>query len=144
MSTPKISHFLTKSPTMSVIMKGLTLQKKVNLLLKDHDLNLFSSLILMSIFFEESKTIRVGQLYEILPISKGNISHMTCRLESKRIIERFLVDEDLRGFKFKLTGKGSKICVSLIKIFNQIEDQTDRSFTKEEFNKFYKMLEEIK
>lgn len=143
MKVLKIQDFLNKSPTMAVIIAGLRLQKKLNQMLKINDLSLFQALILMGIFFEEKKSLRVSQLYELFPVTKGNISHMTSVLESKQLIERFLIDEDLRGFEFRLTAKGSKLSVNLVKIFNKIEDDTDKMINKEEFEVIKKILKEI-
>lgn len=140
----KINEFFSQSPMLATIVTGINLQKTLNQELKKHDISLFSAMIIVAIFFEKEKVIRPSALYELLPLTKGNISHMTSDLESQKLIQRYLSSNDLRGYEFKLTNKGEKLALELIKFFNQKEDETEQVFSKNEAKKmleYLKMLE---
>nr|BDT27116.1 MarR family winged helix-turn-helix transcriptional regulator [Bacteriovorax sp. HI3] len=143
MKKPKLDKFITESATISLISNGMRLQKELNLALKDFGLNLNQSLILLAIFFEPEKTIRFNELSEIIPTTKGNISHCTSFLEEKKLITRQLVDNDLRGYSYSLTAKGSKLSLSLIKFFDGIENDCDKKFSQTKIKDFIGMAEEL-
>lgn len=144
MSKLKISEFISQSPSIAVILTGLNLQRQLNNELKKFDLSLFSALILVSIFFEKEKSLRPSSLYELFPLSKGNISHLTSSLESMKLIVRFSSADDLRAHEFRLSNKGEKMAIELIKFFNQNEDETDELFSKNDSRKFLEVIEVLK
>ncbi|AUN97084.1 MarR family transcriptional regulator [Bacteriovorax stolpii] len=143
MKKPKLDKFINESATISLISNGMRLQKELNLGLKDFGLNLNQSLILLAIFFEPEKTIRFNDLSEIIPTTKGNISHCTSFLEENKFITRQMVDNDLRGYSYSLTPKGSKLCLSLIKFFDAIENNCDKKFSQAKIKDFIGMAEEL-
>jgi DNA-binding MarR family transcriptional regulator len=135
----KIEKFFKESATISIITSGLRLQKQINAALTSFDLNLNQSLILLAIFFEPDKLIRSNELVNIIPTTKGNISHCTSYLEEKKFISRKNVDGDLRGFEFSLTAKGQKLCLSLIKFYDKIEADCDSKFTANKLREFIEL-----
>lgn len=140
----KISMFIKKSSPMNVILTGRYIEKQYNELFKEKGLTLFSALVLVSIFFEDTKSIRPSTLYDILPITKGNISHITSSLESYSLIQRFNRIGDNRGFEFRLTTKGEKLAIEVIKIFNNQEDFFDEKIKYFSNDNLIQMLETIK
>lgn len=140
----KINEFFSQSPSLATIVTGINLQKALNQELKKHGLNLFSAMIVVAIFFEKEKVLRPSALYELLPLTKGNISHMTSGLESQKIIQRYLSSDDLRGYEFKLTNKGEKLALELIKFFNHKEDEAEEIFSKSEVKKLLEFLRMLK
>lgn len=136
----KINEFFSQSPRLATIVTGINLQKTLNQELKKYDISLFSAMIVVAIFFEKEKVLRPSALYELLPLTKGNISHMTSDLESQKLIQRYLSSDDLRGYDFKLTNKGEKLALELIKFFNQKEDETEQVFSKNEAKKMLECL----
>lgn len=136
----KINEFFSQSPLLATIITGINLQKKINAELSKYDLNLFSSMIVVAIFFEREKTIRPSYLYDLLPLTKGNVSHMTSALEEKKLIQRYMSANDLRGFDFKLTQKGEKLALNLIRFFNDKEDQIDRKISRNEMKKIFDLF----
>lgn len=140
MKKPKLHKFLNESSTMLILFTGIRLQKEFNERLREHDLNLNQALILLAIYFEPEKSIRWHGLAELFQMSKGNISHSTSSLEEKKLINRRLVDGDLRGFEFQLTSKGSKLSLVLIKFFDEIENLVDSEFANQELKSLNSLL----
>lgn len=132
----KLEKFFAESATMSLVTNGLRVQKEINTSLAKHELNLNQALILLAIFFEVEKKIRSHELVSLIPTTKGNISHCTSYLEEKKLISRKNVEGDLRGYEFTLTSKGSKICIVLIKFFDEIETACDKKFTSSQLRDF--------
>ena len=139
----KISKFIENSLAMSVIFNGLRLQKAINLKLKRHDVNLNQSLILLSIFFEPNQNTRSMELTNLTPMSKGNLSHCLSFLEEKKFIQRKLIHEDLRGFEFSLTVKGKNLCINLIKIFDQVESESDKIINSKKRDEMMQVLNHL-
>lgn len=135
----KIEKFFKESATISLITNGLRLQKELNTTLSDFGLNLNQSLIMLSIFFEPEKTIRSLELVNLIPTTKGNISHCTSFLEAQKLITRNTVENDLRGFEFSLTVKGHKTCLSLIKFFDEVERGCVKKFSATKLKEFITM-----
>lgn len=139
----KLEKFVNESPTISLITNGLRLQKKLNSGLSEYELTLNQALILLSIFFEPEKVIRSSELQSLIPSTKGNISHCTSHLEHKKLITRKMLPDDLRGFEFHLSSKGQKLCLSLIKYFDDIENASDKQFSAQERKEFISMASQL-
>lgn len=135
----KIHKFFDESASISLITNGLRLQRELNTSLLKYGVNLNQSLILLAIFFEPDKSLRATELFGLIPTTKGNISHCTSFLENEKMISRKTVNGDLRGFEFSLTAKGNKLCVSLVKFFDEIESHCDKDFTASEQKHFIAM-----
>lgn len=132
----KLEKFFNESATISLISNGIRVQKELNNGLSEFDVNLNQALILLAIFFEPEKIIRSHELVNLIPTTKGNISHCTSYLEQKKFIARKTIPNDLRGFEFSLTAKGQKLCISLIKFFDVIENACDKKYPAGKLKEF--------
>lgn len=132
----KIEKFFNESASIALISNGIRLQRMLNTSLGEFDVNLNQALILLTIFFEPEKVIRSHQLQNIIPTTKGNISHCTSFLEQKNFIIRSSIANDLRGFEFALSPKGQKVSINLVKFFNDIESKTDSQFSAQKLKDF--------
>jgi DNA-binding MarR family transcriptional regulator len=139
----KLEKFFNESATISVIVNGIRLQKQMNKALSEYALNLNQALILMAIFFEPEKLIRSQELINLIPTTKGNISHCTSSLEAQKLIIRNPVENDLRGFEFSLTAKGHKTCLSLVKFFDEVETTCDKQFSAAKLKEFISTASKI-
>jgi DNA-binding MarR family transcriptional regulator len=139
----KIEKFFNESATISLVTNGLRIQKEINSSLAKFGLNLNQALIMLAIFFEPEKTIRSYELMNLIPTTKGNISHCTSFLEEQNHIMRKNVEGDLRGYEFSLTPKGSKLTISLIKFFDSVEAECDKKFSAVRLKEFISICEKI-
>ena len=139
----KLEKFVNESATISLIFNGLRAQKELNASLSKFDLTLNHALIMLSIFFEPEKTIRSSDLTNLIPTTKGNISHCTSSLEQKKLILRKIIPNDLRGFEFSLSAKGQKQCILLIKFFDNIESNCDKKHNANSLKDFIKIAQTI-
>ncbi len=139
----KIEKFFNESTTMSVITHGLRLQKDLNSALIDYNLNLNQALILLAIFFESTKSVRSTELIPLIPTTKSNISHCTSSLEAQKLITRKSIDGDLRGFEFHLSHKGHKLCLNLVKFFDDIENKCDQKFSASQRKELIEMVRKV-
>lgn len=139
----KLQKFINESASISLIKNGLRIQKEINTSLEDLGVNLNQALILLAIFFEPEKTIRSNELTNLIPTTKGNISHCTSFLEEQKLITRSLIPGDLRGFEFSLTAKGQKLTLHLVKFFDAIETSCDKKFSSNAQKDFIEMAKKI-
>ena len=139
----KLQKFINESASISLIKNGLRIQKEINTALEDLGVNLNQALILLAIFFEPEKTIRSNELTNLIPTTKGNISHCTSFLEEQKLITRSLIPGDLRGFEFSLTAKGQKLTLHLVKFFDAIETKCDKKFSSSSQKEFIEMAQRI-
>lgn len=139
----KLEKFFNESATISLITNGIRLQKEINTSLARFNLNLNQALIILAIFFEPEKTIRSYELINLIPTTKGNISHCTSFLEEQKLILRKNVEGDLRGYEFSLAPKGQKLCLSLIKFFDDIENLCDKKFSASKLKDFIEVSRKI-
>lgn len=139
----KLQKFINESASISIIKNGLRIQKEINSSLEDLGVNLNQALIVLAIFFEPEKTIRSNELTNLIPTTKGNISHCTSFLEEQRLITRAMIAGDLRGFEFSLTAKGQKLALHLVKFFDAIETSCDKKFSSSVQKEFIEMAQKI-
>ena len=132
----KIEKFFYESAPIALITNGIRLQRTLNASLREFDVSLNQALILLAIFFEPQKVIRSHELLKVIPTTKGNISHCTSFLEQKKLLLRHSISNDLRGFEFTLSSKGLKLCIHLIKFFNNIENKVDDQFSSQKLKEF--------
>jgi DNA-binding MarR family transcriptional regulator len=81
------------------------------------------------------------ELIDALGMTKGAISKIITRLESKRLVDRISVESDKRAQLLKLTSAGRKLVPKLAALADQNEEMFFGHMTK---NQYAEMIKEMK
>lgn len=118
----KISKYLEQSPVFAINSAYEATIPALNRRLKKEDVNLLQGLVLTALFFEGKSDITPSMLAEQFQTSRGNMSHILSHLEYRGWIKRILDPKDARKFYIELKPDGKKKALSLIKIYDLIQD----------------------
>lgn len=136
----RIKKFLAESPLFGLYTTYDQVLGHFEKQLKNENVGFLQALILTGIFFEEAP-VRPTQLAKILQTTPPNMSQALKTLEWRGFIERTISKGDARAYLFNLTSAGRRKVPKLIKIFDSIENEVDRSLDSK---KVVQRLEEFK
>ncbi len=138
----KIQKYLSQSPIFALYQTQGSLIDHLQRTLSKQGVHLLQGLILTACFFEATP-VRPYQLVLTFRVSKSNLSHSLRGLEKKGFLKRFMVTADARGYDFQLTPQGKKKALTLIKIFNEIQEKMEMKMGVHSFNDFVQSLEKL-
>lgn len=118
----KISKYLEQSPVFAINSAYEATIPSLNKRLKKEDVNLLQGLVLTALFFEGETDITPSMLAQQFKTSRGNMSHILSHLEYKGWVKRILDPKDARKFYIELKPDGKKKALSLIKIYDMIQN----------------------
>lgn len=121
----KFQEFMDKSHLMTVYLDYHRSIPPLTKELKKAGLNLFESLVLSALFFEQGSPVSPGELQNTLRIAKDQVSHALKVLEKEGLLERHVDKGDNRKRQLSITPKGKQLALQLIKVFNHAEDELD-------------------
>lgn len=117
----KFQQFMNNSLLMGLYKNYHHFFRELQKDLKEQGLNLNESLVLLALFFENSKQITPSELSQTLLIKKDQISHALNSLNKKELIEKGLSSKDARMTYLQITNEGKKKASQLVKIFDSSE-----------------------
>ncbi len=117
----RIESFLKQSPIFEASRIARRLDADLGSILQSEELNFLESLVLVAIFFEESRPVQPSQLAETFSTSRGNVSHCISSLEAKGLLQRKIHAEDARSFHLSLKPNGKKRAMRVIGILDQMQ-----------------------
>lgn len=123
----KIKKYLVHSPIFALNAVYEHVIPKLNKHLNLDDLNLLQGLVLTALFFEDKIEVTPSKLAEVFQTSRANMSHILSDLEYRGYIKRIVNERDARGFKIELKADGKKKALSLIKFFDGMQDNFERT-----------------
>ncbi len=118
----KISKYLEQSPVFAINSAYEAIIPRLNKRLKKEDVNLLQGLVLTALFFKGRSDLTPSMLAHQFKTSRGNMSHILSHLEYKGWIKRILDPKDARKFYIELKAEGKKKALSLIKIYDLIQN----------------------
>lgn len=118
----KISKYLEQSPVFAINSAYEAVIPSLNRRLKNEEVNLLQGLVLTALFFEGRSDITPSMLAQQFKTSRGNMSHILSHLEYKGWVKRVLDPKDARKFYIELKPDGKKKALSLIKIYDRIQN----------------------
>ena len=71
--------------------------------------------ILMSLFDDDTKRLRAGQIGDIIGWEKSRVSHQISRMEARGLVKREECGDDARGIWVVLTEDGSRAVLSALR-----------------------------
>ncbi len=122
----KIKKFISQSAIFALYRGNALLIEPFQVRLANEGVHLLQGLILTSLFFEE-REVRPFELANIFQVSKSNLSHALRSLEKQGWVRRTMHPEDARGYLFSLTAAGKRKALVLVKFFDEVEGEIDRS-----------------
>jgi len=113
---------------MGSFIANQNIQSSLERSLSQHGLNFLKSLILIGLYFEDSKD-RLGpsRLASSLGFSRSRTSQEITSLNQAGFVVRTLSAQSGRSVNIRLTSAGEKKAQELIKIFSRIQQQIDRT-----------------
>ncbi|QDK46114.1 MarR family transcriptional regulator [Bdellovibrio sp. ZAP7] len=122
----KISKYLEHSPVFAINSAYEATIPYMNKRLKKEDVNLLQGLVLTALFFEGRSDLSPSSLAEQFKTSRGNMSHILSHLEYKGWVKRVLDPKDARKFFIELKPEGKKKALTLIKVYDQIQNHFEK------------------
>jgi DNA-binding MarR family transcriptional regulator len=121
---------LEERPTFLIHRVNAKLAQACNPVFKEHDLDLYSSRILVAL--SQHGKLNVGALVELMALPQSTISHQLKRLERAGCIRRTRSKEDNRSVDVTLTRKGEGIAATCNELSREIYLAAVASFTEAE------------
>jgi DNA-binding MarR family transcriptional regulator len=122
----KISKYLQQSPVFAINSAYEAIIPNLNNRLKKEGVNLLQGLVLTALFFEGSSDLTPSTLANQFKTSRGNMSHIISHLEYKGWVRRNLDPQDARKFYIELKPEGRRKALSLIKIYDSIQEHFEK------------------
>jgi DNA-binding MarR family transcriptional regulator len=139
----KIQAFLKESPITSVITAGRTFERKVNFIFNEKQLNFTNALVLVSILLEEPQKVRLGQLAEVLSMTKGNLSHSISSLEALGYLTRKIDLEDARVHHLTLKPSGKKAAMQAVRVLHRMQAHLEQSVGTSQIHTLLRSLKQV-
>jgi DNA-binding MarR family transcriptional regulator len=118
----KIAKYLQQSPVFAINSAYEAIIPNLNRRLKKENVNLLQGLVLTALFFEGRADLSPSMLAEQFKTSRGNMSHILSHLEYQGWVRRTLDPKDARKFFIELKPDGKRKALSLIKIYDSIQN----------------------
>ncbi len=139
----RIESFLRQSPIFEASRIARRLDAELSHILRSEELSFFESLVLVAIFFEESRPVNPSQLAATFSTSRGNVSHCISSLEAKGLLQRKINAEDARGFHLSLKPHGKKRAMRVIGILDQMQRLFENKIGTAELKKTFDHLRAV-
>ena len=138
----KIEKYLQQSPVFALYRAQGALIDHLQNLLKKNDLHLLQALILTALFFEDAE-IRPRDLAKTFQVSNSTLSHALHGLEKRSLVIRSLHPSDARGYLIHTTGVGKKKALTLVKLFDKIQEELETQMGVRSFRDFVRTLDKL-
>lgn len=144
----KISKYIEQSPIFAINTAYEMIIPNLNKKLKKEGVNLLQGLVMTALFFEEAQNVTPSRLAELFKTTRGNMSHIISHLEYKGWVKRILNPKDARQFYIELRPEGRRKTLSLIKIYDQIQNLFEKQLGIQDCQKMtsniYKLISTYK
>ncbi len=139
----KFSRYINESVVIQLASSANKTERSINDFLAKYSLNYLQSLILISIFFEDTKETQPGDLTSAFGTTKGNISHCLSKLEELKLVQRTMSHLDRRKCVLKLTSKGFNLSGVLIGFYDKLERRLEIATSAAGANSLDSLLRKI-
>ncbi len=137
-SGPRDLPPLEARPTFLIHRVNAKLAQACNPVFKEHDLDLYSSRILVAL--SQHGKLNVGALVELMALPQSTISHQLKRLERAGCIRRTRSEEDNRSVDVTLTTKGEGIAATCNQLSREIYRAALATFSEAEIETLRALL----
>ena len=120
------------------------MEKNANNVLREQDLTISQSGVLVLLDEKEGKTASFKELEKDFGVSQPTMVGILNRLMQKDLVEVLTDSEDKRIKKARLTQKGADKCKEGYKHMNSAEEQLLKSLTDNEKMEFYRLLLKVR
>jgi len=117
------------------------LQQVCNPLIAEHDLDLYSSRIIVAI--AEKGPMKVGELVDLMALPQSTMSHQLKRLERHDYVKRTRSDADNRKVVITLTDKGSAVAESCNRLSDVIMANVSKELSVSEIELLSRLLQRV-
>lgn len=133
---------MSKNYSCSTLLKQIhdIMEKNANNILREQELTISQSGVLVSLDEKEGKTASFKELKKDYGVSQPTMVGILNRLVQKDFVEVLTDSEDKRIKKAHLTQKGSDKCKEGYKHMNSAEEQLLKSLTDDEKKEFNRLL----
>jgi DNA-binding MarR family transcriptional regulator len=118
----KFDEFIEKSLLMGLHRRYQQSFEPLMANIRQLNLNLNDSLVLLALFFEGKQTVTPSDLIRTLRIPKDQVSQSLKRLEAKDLLYRQISENDQRRRAIHITSLGKKISAQLVAKFDKQEN----------------------
>lgn len=122
----RIETFLRQSPLFVVRRASSRFDSYFAGILRNRNLSFLEALVLVSVFFEEPKTIKPSDLAATLGVTRGNVSHCISTLEAKGMVRRRIDPDDARAIHVLLKPEGRSHAMRVIRILDRLQKDFER------------------
>lgn len=119
------------------------LAAEANRHLKQHNLTLSQSHVLMALYRQEEHCASLKELESLFDVSQPTMAGLASRLEAKGLVESFCNPQDRRSKRLRLTMEGVRLCQASQQEITETEARLTASLTAQERELFYSMLQRI-
>jgi DNA-binding MarR family transcriptional regulator len=123
----KFDEFIEKSLLMGLHRRYQQSFEPLMADIRQLNLNLNDSLVLLALFFEGKQTVTPSDLMRTLRIPKDQVSQSLKRLETKDLLYRQISENDQRRRAIYITSLGKKISAQLVAKFDKQENLLEQS-----------------
>jgi DNA-binding MarR family transcriptional regulator len=123
----KFDEFIEKSLLMGLHRRYQQSFEPLMADIRQLNLNLNDSLVLLALFFEGKQTVTPSDLMRTLRIPKDQVSQSLKRLETKDLLYRQISENDQRRRAIYITSFGKKISAQLVAKFDKQENLLEQS-----------------
>ena len=137
---------MSKDYSCGTLLKQIhdIMEKNANNVLREQDLTISQSGVLVLLDEKEEKTASFKELEKDFGVSQPTMVGILNRLVQKDFVEVLTDSEDKRIRKAHLTQKGADKCKEGYKHMNSAEDQLLKSLTDDEKAEFNRLLLKVK
>ncbi len=122
----RIEAFLDESPLFEIYRVSRRLDTELQRILGPDAVSFFEALVLVSILFEEPRTVKPSRLAETFSTGRGNISNCISALEARGLVKRRIDPEDGRSIQLVLKPQGRKYAMQAIRSLDQLQKQFEK------------------
>lgn len=140
----KIREYISKSVIVQTVLSASHFQRLVCNHDRSKNLSFWQSLILVSLFFEETKQTDVSSLSKALSMTPSNLSHALSELESHHYIQRRACRDDARRSFVKLTEIGKRVALDLVSVFDAAERDIEAKLLHPETGTLAKSMHQVR
>lgn len=137
---------MSKNYSCGTLLKQIhdIMEKNANNVLREQDLTISQSGVLILLDEKEGKTASFKELEKDFGVSQPTMVGILNRLVQKDLVEVLTDSEDKRIRKAHLTQKGADKCKEGYKHMNSAEEQLLNSLTNEEKKEFNRLLLKVR
>ena len=137
---------MSKNYSCGTLLKQIhdIMEKNANNVLREQDLTISQSGVLVLLDEKEEKTASFKELEKEFGVSQPTMAGILNRLVQKDLVEVLTDSEDKRIRKAHLTQKGADKCKEGYKHMNSAEEQLLKSLTDDEKKEFNRLLLKVR